>query len=130
MREDSRPKPEASIDVSKSKVDVASTDGWSATYPQTPEGLKGLAEAVAALDGPVLILAGAGTGKTKTLVERCCSLLEGGCALDEILMVTFTEAAERDPDLHGRWLRDTGLRIEGAAAEEKEEERGQPVQDG
>lgn len=36
------------IDVSKSKVDVASTDGWSATYPQTPEGLKELAETVAA----------------------------------------------------------------------------------
>ncbi len=49
----------------------------------------------AALDakGNVLVMAGAGTGKTKTLVECCCALLEGGNALDEILMVTFTEAA-------------------------------------
>ena len=44
--------------------------------------------------GNVLVMAGAGTGKTHTLVERCCSLLlEGDCSLDEILMVTFTEAA-------------------------------------
>jgi ATP-dependent helicase/nuclease subunit A len=42
----------------------------------------------------VLVMAGAGTGKTHTLIERCCSLLlEEGCSLDEILMVTFTEAA-------------------------------------
>ncbi len=44
--------------------------------------------------GNVLVVAGAGTGKTHTLIERCCSLLlEGGCSLDEILMVTFTDAA-------------------------------------
>lgn len=34
------------IDVAKDKVDVASTDGWSATFPQTVEGLTALAEAV------------------------------------------------------------------------------------
>ena len=44
--------------------------------------------------GNVLVVAGAGTGKTHTLIERCCSLLlEEGCSLDEILMVTFTDAA-------------------------------------
>ena len=44
--------------------------------------------------GNVLVVAGAGTGKTHTLIERCCSLLfEEGCSLDEILMVTFTNAA-------------------------------------
>lgn len=44
--------------------------------------------------GNVLVVAGAGTGKTHTLVERCCSLLiDEGCLLDEILMVTFTDAA-------------------------------------
>ncbi len=53
----------------------------------------------AALDarGNVLVVAGAGTGKTHTLVERCCSLLlAGDCSLDEILMVTFTEAASAE----------------------------------
>src|SRR6185503_5216001 len=44
--------------------------------------------------GNVLVVAGAGTGKTHTLIERCCSfLIEEGCSLDEILMVTFTDAA-------------------------------------
>src|ERR1051326_7086853 len=46
--------------------------------------------------GDVLVVAGAGTGKTTTLVERCldCLLRETPQVnLDEILMVTFTEAA-------------------------------------
>ncbi len=52
-------------------------------------------EAVAAR-GNVLVVAGAGTGKTSTLVERCLSCLldeKPPASLDEILMVTFTEAA-------------------------------------
>jgi ATP-dependent helicase/nuclease subunit A len=44
--------------------------------------------------GNVLVMAGAGTGKTKTLVERCLHCLEhDGAALEELLIVTFTEAA-------------------------------------
>ena len=44
--------------------------------------------------GNVLVMAGAGTGKTKTLVERCLDCLEhDGAAMDELLIVTFTEAA-------------------------------------
>jgi len=46
--------------------------------------------------GNVLVVAGAGTGKTRTLVERCIQCLVAGqppASLDEILMVTFTEAA-------------------------------------
>src|SRR5882724_9557255 len=46
--------------------------------------------------GNVLVVAGAGTGKTSTLVERCLSCLldtQAPASLDEILMVTFTEAA-------------------------------------
>ncbi len=45
--------------------------------------------------GNVLVAAGAGTGKTSTLVERCIHCLEGSqpASIDEILMVTFTEAA-------------------------------------
>ena len=51
-------------------------------------------QAALAARGNVLVIAGAGTGKTHTLIERCCSLLiEEGCSLDEILMVTFTDAA-------------------------------------
>jgi ATP-dependent helicase/nuclease subunit A len=57
--------------------------------------------------GNVLVVAGAGTGKTHTLVERCCRLLlEEDCRLDEILMVTFTEAAaaEMRDRIRGRLL--------------------------
>jgi len=44
--------------------------------------------------GNVLVMAGAGTGKTKTLIARCLDCLERDRAsLDELLIVTFTEAA-------------------------------------
>src|SRR5438552_12806244 len=52
-------------------------------------------EAIAAR-GNVLVVAGAGTGKTRTLVERCLNSLlteSPPASLDQILMVTFTEAA-------------------------------------
>jgi ATP-dependent helicase/nuclease subunit A len=44
--------------------------------------------------GNVLVMASAGTGKTHTLVERCLDcIVREGSSLDEILVVTFTEAA-------------------------------------
>ena len=44
--------------------------------------------------GNVLVMAGAGTGKTETLVERCLNCIcEEHASLDELLIVTFTEAA-------------------------------------
>ena len=48
------------IDISKDKVDVASTDGWSATYAQTPEGLKELAQAVQARNPHRVVLEASG----------------------------------------------------------------------
>jgi len=50
-------------------------------------------EAVGALDGPVLILAGAGTGKTRTVTCRVAHMLEKRIPADEILSVTFTNKA-------------------------------------
>ncbi len=44
--------------------------------------------------GNVLVMAGAGTGKTKTLIARCLDCLDRDrTSLDELLIVTFTEAA-------------------------------------
>jgi ATP-dependent helicase/nuclease subunit A len=50
-------------------------------------------EKAIAARGNVLVMAGAGAGKTRTLVERCLRFVEEGASLAEILIVTFTEAA-------------------------------------
>jgi len=63
------------IDVSKDKVDVASTDGWSATYVQTPEGLKELAQAVQARKPHRVVLEASGGYERGPLV----ALYAAGC---------------------------------------------------
>ena len=68
--------------------------------------------AVEKMDGPVLMLAGAGTGKTKALTARIVHLMNTGRARpNEILAVTFTNKAARE--MKSRVGQMLGQNIEG-----------------
>ena len=53
-------------------------------------------EAVTAPDGPVLVIAGAGSGKTRTIVHRLAWLAEQGVPASDMLLLTFTRKASRE----------------------------------
>ena len=53
-------------------------------------------EAVTNVDGPILVVAGAGSGKTRTLVHRVAYLVEQGVPPEEILLLTFTRKSSEE----------------------------------
>lgn len=89
LREQSRPFPTGPLAPDKGHGERGKRDLAEELNPQ---------QAAAAMHakGPLLIIAGAGTGKTRTLVYRVAHLIDSGVSPERILLLTFTRRAAQE----------------------------------
>ena len=64
-------------------------------------------DAATTINGPLLIIAGAGSGKTMTLVSRVANMIDEGISPDKILLLTFTNKAAKE--MKNRIIKNIGL---------------------
>ncbi len=88
--------------MKKFTLKISSADALQLVHPRTltinykQELNPAQYEAVTSVDGAHLVIAGAGTGKTRTIVYRVAYLVELGVKPDHILLLTFTRKAAHD----------------------------------
>ena len=109
-RKDSGQNREKKYTIKKSVVGEAERRAFKIKYEQdlNPDQL----EVVRTIDIPVLVIAGAGTGKTKTLIYRVAYLVELGCNPQSILLLTFTRKAANE------MLKRAGALLKSTSAED------------
>jgi DNA helicase-2/ATP-dependent DNA helicase PcrA len=76
------------------RKEAGAIHGFRVDYPSLLNSAQ--LEAVMHDEGPALVVAGAGSGKTRTLVYRVARLIESGVAPQAILMLTFTRRAAQE----------------------------------
>ena len=94
MKKDFASKKEEDVIMPSFSNNKPNTSENSFDYSRANDGQK---EAIEATDGPLLIIAGPGTGKTYTLVQRALNLIVNHRVKpEEIMMATFTEKAAKE----------------------------------